>query len=90
MDTPTPSTNPVINPSGESKGSMVGSIIVLIILIIGALYVFSLRSKAPTEPVDTDTATSDDISALEQSADENTAALVGLDADLSVTENDVE
>lgn len=34
----------------ESKGSLVGSIIVILILIIGAIYLFSRPAAAPVAP----------------------------------------
>lgn len=40
-----------INPGSGSSGSLIGSIIVVIILIIGAIYLFSNKTGAPVAPV---------------------------------------
>jgi hypothetical protein len=42
----------------ESKGSLVGSIIVILILVIGAIYLFSRPAAAPINPTPAETATS--------------------------------
>lgn len=36
--------------SGDGKGSLIGAIIVVIVLIIGAIYLFSGRTEAPVTP----------------------------------------
>jgi hypothetical protein len=38
--------------SGSGKGSLIGAIIVVIVLIIGAIYLFSGRTEAPVTPID--------------------------------------
>lgn len=42
--------NPDNQMSGGGSGSLIGSIIVVIILIVGAIYLFSQKASAPLAP----------------------------------------
>ncbi len=77
-----------MNSGSGSSGSLVGSIIVVIILIIGAIYLFSSKSSAPVVPTD-NAATDGTTPALNAPAPVAPAAIDGqsleAEADLAAT-----
>lgn len=68
--------NSLTPPPAESKGSLVGSVIVILILVAGAIYLFSRPATAPVAPPNiapeelmaTTTTDSDDIETLSTEA----------------------
>lgn len=89
--------NPTTTAGGESrgsgKGSLIGSIIVIVILVIGAIYLFANRANnEPVPPAATPTEegvieTPDEQAALEQAA--QSASVNNLDAEVTDLENAV-
>jgi len=67
-----------MEPEKKSHGALIGSIIVIVILIIGGLYIWQSKVKAPGTPVDTNqlppatptpidtTSATDELNTLEQ------------------------
>ncbi len=74
----------------SSKGSLIGSIIVVIILIIGAIFLYTRRapsSPTPTPANETVTTTAgDDVASLQ--ADAQAAAVGNLDDDLGALDQE--
>ncbi len=88
-DTPSPM------PQEESKGSLIGSVIIVLILIIGAVYLYFNRNTTPITPEPTPSeemgtpepvAPSDDVSTLEMDASSTQTA--DLDASLDALDKD--
>ena len=86
----------MLNQKSEgSKGSLIGSIIVVLILIIGAIYLYASRGPVPVQPnEETGTVTTatnvepaDDVDSLE--ADAQSMDLSGLEADANALEQTV-
>lgn len=81
-------------PEG-SRGSLIGSIIVVLILIIGAIYLYASRGPAPVVPEEgtattteqTNAQQADDVDSLE--ADAQSMDLNSLEVDLSALEQTV-
>lgn len=80
-----PMTPPVMETPHKKSGPMIAGLAVILIIIIGALYMFAARSQAPVIPTEENTSTevqsvtntSDDVSSLE--ADLNTS-VSGIDS----------
>lgn len=89
----------MLNQKSEgSKGSLIGSIIVVLILIVGAIYLYASRGPAPVTLIDngglTGTTTdlsngqpADDVDSLE--ADAQSMDLNSLEADVNALEQTV-
>jgi len=79
MNSTQPMTSPVMETPHKKSGPMIAGLAIILIIIIGALYMFAARSQAPVIPTEDATTaevqpvtnTSDDVSSLE--ADLNTS-----------------
>lgn len=86
-------TTPIMQPEG-SKGSLIGSVIVVLILIIGAVYLYFNRGTAVTPDTESTVPTTtsetmtppDDVSSLEMEASSTDTS--SLDADMTTLGND--
>lgn len=84
---------PVEEKSSESKGPTIGIIIIILILVVGAIYIFTTREETPTLPSDDvdveailDQDESTEMEAIEQDIDFD---LGDLDAELEDMEGEL-